>query len=91
MPARGQLPTVGLQASNGQFIGAHYNGGGAVTTDRDALEPWAGFYFDDENGGWVKSSDVDSLRASQAFYLRAEGGGGAVDATATTAGPWESS
>ena len=86
----GQLPTVGLQASNGQFIGAHYAGGGPVTADREALEPWAGFHFEDENGGCVDAGDVVSLRTHHGFYLRAEGGGGgAVDATATTAGPSE--
>ncbi len=69
----GQSPTVGLQASNGQFVGAHYAGGGPVTADREALEPWAGFHFEDENGGCVDAGDVVSLRTQHGFYLRDRG------------------
>ena len=82
--------SVRLQASNGQYVGAVGNGGGAVRADRRRLGLHGLFTLVDHNGGpCVESGDSVSLHTSNGFYLQAQLGGGAgVDATARQAAPW---
>ena len=82
--------SVRLQASNGQYVGAVGNGGGAVRADQRRLGPHGLFTLVDHNGGpCVESGDSVSLHTSDGFYLQAQLGGGAeVDATARQAAPW---
>ena len=80
---------VRLQASNGQYVVALGNGGGAVVADRARPGAWGKLTLIDHNGGCVKRGDIVSLRTSDGFYLRAQRGGGlALDATASRATPW---
>ena len=81
--------SVRLQASNGQYVGAVGNGGGAVRADQRRLGPHGLFTLVDHNGGpCVESGDSVSLHTSDGFYLHAQLGGGAeVDATARQAAP----
>ena len=82
--------SVRLQASNGQYVGAVGNGGGAVRADQRRLGAHGLFTLVDHNGGpCVESGDSVSLQTSDGFYLQAQLGGGAeVDATARQASPW---
>lgn len=80
---------VRLQASNGQYLVAAGNGGGAVAANQPRPGPRGRFTLVDHNGGCVVSGDTVSLHTSDGFYIRAaRGGGGAVDATAPRATPW---
>jgi len=81
--------SVRLQASNGLYVGAVGNGGGAVRADQRRLGPHGLFTLVDHNGGpCVESGDSVSLHTSDGFYLQAQLGGGAqVDATARQAAP----
>ena len=82
--------SVRLQASNGQYVGAVGNGGGAVMADQRRLGAHGLFTLVDHNGGpCVESGDSVSLETSDGFYLQAQLGGGAeVDATARETAPW---
>ena len=81
--------SVRLQASNGQYVRAAGNGGGAVRADQRRRWPDGLFTLVDHNGGaCVESGDSVSLQTSEGFYLHAQLGGGAgVDATARQASP----
>ncbi len=79
--------SVSLRASNGQYVTADRNGGGAVTADEDAPGPWGTLQIVDPNGGCVENGDTVYLRTSDGFYLRAAFG--TLDATGTTEGQME--
>lgn len=81
---------VRLRASNGQYVVAVGNGGGAVRANQPRRGPRGLFTLVDHNGGpCVASGDTVSLHTSDGFYLRAaRGGGGDLDATAPRATPW---
>ena len=81
---------VRLQASNGLYVGAVGNGGGAVRADQRRLGSHGLFTLVDHNGGaCVESGDAVSLHTSDGFFLQAQLGGGAkVDATARQTVPW---
>ena len=89
-PCVGGGSSVRLQASNGQYVGAVGNGGGAVRADQRRLGAHGLFTLVDHNGGpCVESGDSVSLHTSDGFYLQAQLGGGAeVDAIARQAAPW---
>ena len=85
---RDEMP-VRLQASNGQYVIAVGNGGGAVLANQRARSRRGIFRVDHRRGGCVESGDVVSFHTSDGFYLRVRGGGGGeVDATAPRATPW---
>ncbi len=86
----GGSPRIRLQASNGQFVTAERNGGGAVNANRTEAGAWEHFQLVDTDGGCVEADDTVYIHTSDNFYLRAEGGGGStLDATGAQAGPWE--
>lgn len=82
--------TVRLQASNGQYVVAVGNGGGAVTADGAGRVPWGRFTVVASSAGrCLKSGDEVSFHTSDGFFIRADlGGGAALDATAPRATPW---
>ena len=84
---------VRLQASDGHYVIAVGNGGGAVRADQPRAGPWGRFTVTARGvaraDGCIRSGETLSLHTSEGFYLRApRGGGGTLDATAPRATPW---
>lgn len=76
--------SIGLKASNGQYLCAEGGGGQAIIANRSALGPWETFVFQELGNNQV------ALKAYNGQYLCAEGGGGQVtSARGPAIGPWE--
>ena len=61
--------SVHLQASNGQFVSAKNNGGGAVRADANTPSQWETFSLRMETAGCVESGDIVWFRTSDDYYL----------------------
>jgi Fascin domain len=76
--------SIGLKASNGQYLCAEGGGGQVIIANRPALGPWETFILEELGNNQV------ALKASNGQYWCAEGGGGQViNANRTARGAWE--
>jgi subtilisin family serine protease len=69
-------PTISFQASNGQWMVAEGNGGGAVNANRSSVGPFETFSVEDLNGGELFDGDPVAFRTGGGWYLQAVNGGG---------------
>ena len=83
---------IALRTSKGLFVQADQGGGGPLLEAGFAPFVWETFTVIDLDrpGAVVQSGDAVALRSSSGRYVSAElGGGGAVTATRSSIGSWE--